>query len=140
MTETWSNKWLRKFNPSKTKVVYFSRKASPITPTLFYQGDKLECVPVHRHLGLSLSKNLSWSEYIFSIVEKAYKAFEKIEVQNWKKIFVKIVHCIFYNVDPLLNTHQLFGMAALRMILKNLKKYSYLQLELLLWAWYSLYI
>ena len=39
----------------------------------FFQGDRLECVPVHRHSGLLLSHNLSWSEYISSIVEKAYK-------------------------------------------------------------------
>ena len=55
---------------SKTKVVYFSRKVSLITPTLFFQGDKPECVPVHRHLGLLLSHNIFCSEYIFSKVEK----------------------------------------------------------------------
>ena len=54
-----------KLNPSKTKAVYFSRKASPITPKLFFKGDKLECVPVHHHLGLQLSHNLIWSGYIF---------------------------------------------------------------------------
>ena len=53
--ETWSNMWLLKFNPSKTKVVYFSRNANAIiVPKLFFQGDRLECVPVHRHLGLLL--------------------------------------------------------------------------------------
>ena len=54
MLETWSNKWLLKFNSRLSLAVYFSRKASPVTPKLFVQGDKLECVPVHRHLGLSL--------------------------------------------------------------------------------------
>ena len=51
-----------KLNPSKTKAVYFSRKASPITPKLFFKGDKLA---VHRHLGLQLSHNLILSGYIF---------------------------------------------------------------------------
>ena len=74
MLKTWSHKRLLKFNPSKTKNVCFSKKASLITLNLFFQGDKLECVHVHRHLGLLLSHNLiSWSEYISSIVEKAYK-------------------------------------------------------------------
>ncbi|XP_055995247.1 uncharacterized protein LOC125672352 isoform X1 [Ostrea edulis] len=71
--EKWSNKWLLKFNPSKTKAVYFSKKDNSILPKLFFQGDRLECVPVHRHLGLLLSHNLSWSLYIDSIVDKSFK-------------------------------------------------------------------
>ena len=46
--EFWSNKWLLKFNPSKTKVLYFSKKDNPVLPKLFFQGDRLECVPFHR--------------------------------------------------------------------------------------------
>ena len=47
MLETWSHKRLLKFNPSKTKNVCFSKKVSPLTLNLFFQGEKLECVPVH---------------------------------------------------------------------------------------------
>jgi hypothetical protein len=57
--ESLSNKWLLKFNPSKTKVVYFSKKGNPVIRKLYFQGDRLECVPFHRHLGLLLSHNLS---------------------------------------------------------------------------------
>jgi hypothetical protein len=35
--ESWSNKWLLKFNPSKTKVVYFSKKGNPLLPKLFFK-------------------------------------------------------------------------------------------------------
>ena len=35
--ESWSNKWLLKFNPSKTKVVYFSKKDNPVLPKLFFK-------------------------------------------------------------------------------------------------------
>jgi hypothetical protein len=68
-----SSKWLLKFNPSKTKVIYFSKKGNPMLPKLFFQGDRLECVPFHRHLALLLLHNLSWSTYTDFIVEKAYK-------------------------------------------------------------------
>lgn len=71
--ESWSDKWFLKFNPSKTKVVFFNTKAISIMPKLFFKGDRLECVPVHRHLGLLLSQNLSWSAYIDGIVNNAYK-------------------------------------------------------------------
>ena len=83
MLETWSNKLFLKFNPSKTKVVYFSRKACHIAPTLFFQGWSVFlfiAIQVY-----NCQTNLSWSEYIFSILEKAkkkIKTFEKIEVQN----------------------------------------------------------
>ena len=60
-------------NPSKTKVGFFSRNANSIVPKLFFQGDRLKCVPVHRHLDLLLSHNLSRLEYISTVVEKAYK-------------------------------------------------------------------
>ena len=71
--ESWSSKWLLKFNPSKTKVIYFSKKVNPMLPKLFFQGDRLEGVPFHRHLGLLLSHNLSWCTYIdFIVKKKAY--------------------------------------------------------------------
>ena len=96
--ETWSNMWLLKFNPSKTKVVYFSRNANAIVPKLFFQGDRLECGSVHRHLGLLLSHNLSWSEYISSIVQKAYKKLRllkklkfRIGRKNLSKLYISFI-------------------------------------------------
>ena len=79
--EEWSNMWLLKFNPSKTKVVYFSRNANAILLKFFFQGDRLECVQVHRHLDLLLSHNLSWSEYIFHS-RKAYKKLRLLKNEN----------------------------------------------------------
>ena len=97
MLETWSNKWLLKFNPCKTRVVYFSRQLVSLHQRYFFKAISWS-VPVHRHLGLLLSHNLIWSEYIFSKVEKAYKNLrflKKIKVQNSKRTFVKIVNCIY---------------------------------------------
>ena len=67
--ETWLNKctWLLKFNPSKTKDVYFSRNANHITPKLFFKSISWNVF----QLGLLLSHNLSCSEYILSKAEKA---------------------------------------------------------------------
>ena len=88
--ESRSIMWLLKFNSSKTKVVYFLRNANAIVPKLFFQGDRLECVLVHRHLGLLLSHNLSWSDYISTKVEKAYK-----KLRLLKKLKFRIVHIIY---------------------------------------------
>lgn len=50
--ESWSKKWLLKFNPTKTKVVFFTKKHNSVLSKLFFEGDILEFVPTHRHLGL----------------------------------------------------------------------------------------
>ena len=39
---------------------------------LFFNGDRLEFVPVYRHLGLFFSKNRSWTNFIDSIVNSAF--------------------------------------------------------------------
>ena len=82
--ELWSKKCLLQFNPSKTKVIFFTKKNINITPKLFFKGDRLECVPVHRHLGLLLSHNLSWSEYIDSIVSSSYKKIGLLKKLKYK--------------------------------------------------------
>ena len=51
-------KWLLKFNSLKTKVVYLSKKEISVMPKLFFNGDRLEFVPVYRHLGLLFQKAL----------------------------------------------------------------------------------
>lgn len=79
--ETWSNN-SNLIHPRL--ITYFSRKDNPVLPKLFFQGDGLEFVAVHRHLGLLLSCNLSLSVYIDCIVDKAYKnrAFKKAELAD----------------------------------------------------------
>lgn len=50
--ESWSKEWLLKFNPTKTKVAFFTKKHNSVLSKLFFEGDILEFVPTHRHLGL----------------------------------------------------------------------------------------
>lgn len=63
-------------------------------------------------------KYLCWSEYIDGIVNN-------FEI-GWKKLSKYTLYLIF------LNMYQLFGMAAPHMILRVLKRYNYVPLELLL--------
>ena len=64
---------IRLFNSSKTKIVFFSKKQIQIMPKLFLNGDRLEFVPVHRHLGLLISESHSWTNFIDSVVNSAFK-------------------------------------------------------------------
>ena len=66
----WSKQWLLKFNPSKTKAVIFSNKKS-CNPCLELQNCKLDFVSAHKRLGILLSRDLSWSTYIDSILAQA---------------------------------------------------------------------
>ena len=56
--ELWSNKWLLKFNSSKRKVVFFSKKEVSVMPKLFFNGERLEFAPVHCHLCIFFQKAL----------------------------------------------------------------------------------
>ena len=42
-------------------------------PKLILNGDRLEFVPVHRHLGLLFSESPSWTYFIDSDVNSAFK-------------------------------------------------------------------
>ena len=71
--DMWSTQWLLKFNPSKTKAVFFSTKKNAILPCLEFQNCYLDFVSTHKHLGIVFSHDLSWSAYIDSILANAYK-------------------------------------------------------------------
>ena len=71
--DRWSSKWLLNFNPSKTKAVFFTLRSNYTLPKLQFQHCPLEFITSHKHLGLVLSQDLSWSAYIDSIVKKAYQ-------------------------------------------------------------------
>ena len=65
--------WLLTFSSSKTKVVFFSKNEISVMPKLYLNGDRLDFVPVYRHLGLLFSESLSWTNFIDSVVNSAFK-------------------------------------------------------------------
>ena len=71
--QAWSEKWLLKFNPSKTKALFFTRNRDPEYPKLNFQQCQLQFVDQHKHLGIIFSPDLSWSHYIDTILANANK-------------------------------------------------------------------
>jgi len=60
--KTWADQWIVSFNPTKTKsmLVTLTGKQNLIPPPLYFDGQQLEDVSSHKHLGLVLNHNLSW--------------------------------------------------------------------------------
>jgi hypothetical protein len=73
--DKWSKQWLLQFNPNKTKAMFFSMKRSVDPPNLMFQQCQIEYVSIHKHLGIMFSEDFSWSFYINSLVNSAYKKF-----------------------------------------------------------------
>lgn len=71
--ESWSKKWFLKFNPTKTKDVFFTKKHNSVLSKLFFEGYIMEFVLTHRHLGLLLSQNLRLFDYIDGTVTSAFQ-------------------------------------------------------------------
>ena len=70
----WGEKWLVTFNPTKTKAVNFHHHRLPIFPPILMNDENLvEFDSLDRLLGLKLSSDLKWDDYINSLAKSASK-------------------------------------------------------------------
>ncbi len=70
----WSEQWLVSFSEPKTKSLIISNKHDRnLNPPLEMNGVLLEEVKSHKHLGVTLSHNLTWSNHIDDTYVKAMK-------------------------------------------------------------------
>ena len=87
----WADQWLIKFSPAKTKLVTCSFKKKQAT-TFRFNNIELESINNHKHLGLFLSQDLSWSNHINSILQSVssmvdvLKKFNMIWTGNLRKL------------------------------------------------------
>lgn len=67
-------------NPSKTEEMCIStKKAPPIHPPLFLGNSVIQTVKHHKHIGVILTSNMSWSTHITQMVAKVFK---KVSIIN----------------------------------------------------------
>ena len=70
----YGTQWLITFNALKTEyIIVFKRKTSAMHQDLLLNYTKLTKVNNHKHLGLTISNNMSWSSHINEILSKAEK-------------------------------------------------------------------
>jgi hypothetical protein len=68
----WADKWHVQFSPPKTEEVVISRKRNPsIHPQAVMDNQPIKRVHNHKHLGLIISKDLTWNVHIEDILDKA---------------------------------------------------------------------
>ena len=64
---SWADRWLVKFNPSKSESLIMSRKANkPTHPPLHMSDEEISTVAHHKHLGIYLSNDWSCKYHIMS--------------------------------------------------------------------------
>lgn len=67
--QAWADQWLVKFSPTKTKSMTISFKRDNTVPPLTLNNVVLDNVEHHKHLGITISKNLSWSLHVRNILD-----------------------------------------------------------------------
>jgi hypothetical protein len=68
----WADKWKVSFSPPKTEELLVTTKRNEIIhPPLILNETPIKRVPHHKHLGLTLSNDLTWNNHIESITDKA---------------------------------------------------------------------
>ena len=100
--EKWSQQWLVQFNGAKTKTMLISNKRNPSYSQVSFQESALEYVTVHKHLGLLIRSDLSWSTHINFIVNKAKRLTGIMKLLQYKLSRRSLEIIYFSYVRPIL--------------------------------------
>jgi hypothetical protein len=68
----WTKLWLVDCNPKKTKALVISTRDVPHLD-LRFNGEPVEIVKNHKHLGLTFASDGNWTNHIDNIVNVAFK-------------------------------------------------------------------
>ena len=61
----WADKWLVRYNPSKSEsLIIFRKRNKPTHPDLLIYNAVIPQVNIHKHLGVFISSNVSWDNHL----------------------------------------------------------------------------
>jgi len=68
--QTWADAWMITLNPSKTVCMNITMVRNKVIPEPKSQGQPIQIVKSHKHLGLYLNDTANWSDHIEYLVSK----------------------------------------------------------------------
>ena len=79
LLETWEKDWSMEFNPDKCEVLSISRKRKPIIFPYKLHNIPLKFADAAKYLGVTISKNLTWTNHINNVTSKAKNSLRFIQ-------------------------------------------------------------
>ena len=70
----WEEKWQMKFHPGKCQVLTITNKKKTIDYKYTFHGHPLEHVSESKYLGLTVRRDMNWSQHINNTTKKANQA------------------------------------------------------------------
>ena len=102
---TWDDVWLINFNATKHLSTILSLKRDqPFHPPFYMNGVLVRNTSSHKHLGLTLANNCSWTEHISNITSTAWHRLNLLRVLKFKINRNLSKKCTFLSSDSSLNT------------------------------------
>jgi hypothetical protein len=99
----WSDKWHVTFSPPKTEEMIISNRRHRVAhPPLNLNGTPIKQVQHHKHLGLTLSHDLSWTEHIKQVVDKATRRLGIMRTLKYKLDRLSLERIYMAFVRPIL--------------------------------------
>ena len=81
----WADRWLVSFSPQKTESMLISNKKIKINhPPLYFNGVQIKEVTEHKHVGVTLCNNLSWSSHLNETELKSNKRLDILKYVQFK--------------------------------------------------------
>ena len=123
----WSKRWLMDFNPAKTVNMFISNKRSNVPhPDIVMEGNIINEVKSHKHLGVILNHDLSWCTYIDDVCLRSKRRLDIMKFLKYKITRKHLEMCYNSFIRPILESGDvLFAGSSL----KDFKKLHYIEKE-----------
>ena len=71
MLHQWASTWLMTFNSNKCEFLQLTKKNHPMKSHYHIDNKQIKQVTTAKYLGITIDKNLNWSEHTSRVVNKA---------------------------------------------------------------------
>ena len=98
--QNWADQWLVKFSPPKTKLLTCTYKKNRNYPPVKFNDVVLQKTDSHKHLGITLSSNLSWNTHIDNILQSVGPMSDVLKKLKYDLDRYSLERCYFSFIRP----------------------------------------